>query len=214
VLIACWSVKGGVGTSVVAASLALLLARDAAPGAVLADLAGDAPAVLGLPEPEGPGLAGWLAAGPSVPADGLARLEVEAAPGLGLLPRGTGPLAPDRAGVLAAVLDRSPRPAVVDCGRCGDPAVDGVVERAPVSLLVTRPCYLALRRAVAAPRRPTGVVLVDEPGRVLSAADVRAAVGVPVVARVLLDPLVARLVDAGLLSGRLPRTLHALREVA
>ncbi|MFO7281886.1 MAG: hypothetical protein C0P77_015905 [Thermoanaerobacterales bacterium] len=213
-LVACWSVKGGVGTSVVAASLALLLARDAAPGAVLADLAGDAPAVLGLPEPAGPGLAGWLAAGPEVPTDGLARLEVEAAPGLGLLPRGDGPLAPARARVLAAVLDRSPRPAVVDCGRCGDPAVDEVIRRAPVSLLVTRPCYLAVRRAATAPLRPTGVVLVDEPGRVLSAGDVEAAVRTRVVARVLVDPLVARLVDAGLLTGRLPRTLHVLREVA
>jgi len=62
-LVACWSVKGGVGTTVVAASLALLLARRVGPGVVLADLAGDGPAVLGLPEPDSPGLAGWLAGG-------------------------------------------------------------------------------------------------------------------------------------------------------
>ena len=82
-LVACWSVKGGVGTTVVAASLALLLARRG-PGVVLADLAGDGPAVLGMPEPDSPGLAGWLAAGDDVPADGLARLEVQAAPSLAL----------------------------------------------------------------------------------------------------------------------------------
>ena len=50
-LIACCSTKGGVGTSVVAAALALLLGRTADQGVVLADLAGDGPAVLGLPEP-------------------------------------------------------------------------------------------------------------------------------------------------------------------
>ncbi|MGH9112671.1 MAG: cellulose synthase operon protein YhjQ/BcsQ, partial [Acidimicrobiales bacterium] len=108
-LVACWSVKGGAGTTVVAASLALLLSRRLPQGVVLADMAGDAPAVLGLPEPTSPGLTGWLAAGPDVPADGLARLEVDVTPQLALLPRGTGPLAPDRAGVLAAVLDRGAR---------------------------------------------------------------------------------------------------------
>lgn len=221
-LVACWSAKGGAGTTVVAASLALLLARDAAAGVVLADLAGDAPAVLGLAEPASPGLAGWLAAGPRVPADALARIEVDAAPGLALLPRGDGDLRADRAGVLAALLDRSPRPAVVDCGRLADPtrdagidaAVTTVIERAQHSLLVTRPCYIALRRASQSPLRPTGVVIVNEPGRVLSKADVRGVIGVPVVAQVELDPKVARLVDAGLLSGRLPHSLDPLLDAA
>ena len=224
-LVACWSAKGGAGTTVVAASLALLLARDAAAGVVLADLAGDAPAVLGLAEPASPGLAGWLAAGPRVPADALARIEVDAAPGLALLPRGDGDLRADRAdraGVLAALLDRSPRPAVVDCGRLADPgrdagtdaAVTTVIEHAQHSLLVTRPCYIALRRASQSPLRPTGVVIVNEPGRVLSRADVHGVIGVPVVAQVELDPKVARLVDAGLLSGRLPHSLDPLRDAA
>jgi hypothetical protein len=34
------------------------------------------------------------------------------------------------------------------------------------------------------------------------------------VATVELDPAVARLVDAGLLTGRIPRSLHPLREAA
>jgi hypothetical protein len=227
VLVACWSVKGGVGTTVVAASLALLLAREAAGGAVLADLAGDAPAALGLPEPTSPGLAGWLSAGAGVPVDALARLEIEAAPGVGLLPRGpggpgAGPGAlgdPVRAGVLAAMLDRSPRPAVVDCGRVSpgagsDPAAEAVVERAPQSLLVIRPCYMALRRAMQSPLRPTGIVLVDEPGRVLTADDIAGPLKAPVVARLPLDLKVARLVDSGMLSGRLPHSLDPLRDVA
>jgi hypothetical protein len=237
VLVACWSVKGGVGTTVVAVSLALQSAREAAAGAVLADLAGDAPVVLGLGEPDSPGLAGWLAAGPGVPADALARIEVEVVPGLGLLPRGHGDLPPARGDVLAALLDRSPRATVVDCGRLGPPvaadgsaapldhhlAADGpsvapvaaaVIARAQHSLLVTRPCYVALRRAMHAPVRPTGVVLVNEPGRVLSARDVHEVVKAPVVAQVEVDPKVARLVDAGLLTGRLPRSLDPLRSAA
>lgn len=231
-LVACWSVKGGVGTTVVAAALALQLAREQSTGVVLADLAGDAPAVLGLVEPSSPGLAGWLAAGERVPADALARLEIEAAPGLGLLPRGEGPLVPGRAGVLAALLDGGSRTVVVDCGRVdsataagGAPGGDGpataaaatvmaFVAEAQHSLLVVRPCYVALRRARAAPVRPTGVIVVDEPGRALTGGDVEAAVEAPIVATVPLDPKVARLVDSGLLNGRLPRSLDPLREAA
>lgn len=83
------------------------------------------------------------------------------------------------------------------------------------SLLVTRACYLALRRAVSAPIRPTGVVLVAEPGRALRATDVEAAVGAPVVATVAVDPAVARAVDAGLLTARLPRLMERdLRRIA
>ena len=212
-LVACWSVKGGVGTTVVAASLALLLARRG-PGAVLADLAGDAPAVLGLPEPDTPGLAGWLAAGDAVPADGLARLEVEASPSLGLLPRGPGPLVPGRAAVLASLLDRGLRPVVVDCGTAERVAA-AVVGGAQRSILVIRPCYLALRRAMASPLRPSEVVVVREPGRALSSQDIESAVGAPVRVEIEADPAVARAVDAGLMAGRLPRSLErGLRHAA
>lgn len=213
-LIACWSTKGGVGTSVVAAALALLLGQSADHGAVLADLTGDAAAVLGLPEPASPGLAGWLSAGERVPAGALARIEVEVAPGVALLPRGDGPLSPPRAGVLAAVLDGATRPAVADCGRADDPTAAAVAGRATRSLFVTRPCYIALRRLEHAPVRASGVVLVTEPGRVLSRDDIAAAAKAPVVAEIPLDPQVARLVDSGLLRGRLPRALQPLRAAA
>jgi len=207
-LIACWSVKGGTGTTVVSASLALLLAQRAPAGALLADLAGDAPAALGLPEPDSPGLSAWLAAGDGVPADALGRLEVEVTTGLALLPRGQGPLTPARAGLLAALLDTSPRPTVVDCG-CPGPAdaTNAVVAGARRSLLVIRPCYLALRRAMQGPMRPSGVVVIHEPGRSLSTDDVRQVIPAPVVAEIVLDPAVARAVDAGMLAGRLPRSL-------
>lgn len=205
-LVACWSSKGGAGTTVVAASLALLLARRDPGGALLADLAGDAPAVLGLPEPTSPGLAGWLAAGCDVPADALARLEVPAASGLRLLPRGEGPLAADRADVLAALLAADPRPVVADCGSDLVGAPLAIAAGATRSVLVTRPCFLALRRALTAPVRPSEVVLLTEPGRSLTRMDVEDCVGAPVVAEVAVDPAVARAVDAGLLATRLPRS--------
>jgi MinD superfamily P-loop ATPase len=213
-LVACWSVKGGVGTTVVAAALALLLGRRSGPGIVLADLAGDGPAVLGLPEPDGPGLAGWLAAGDDVPADGLARLEVQASPRLALLPRGPGPLLLDRAAVLASLLDRGPRPVVVDCGTTEQVAT-ALVDGAQRSILVIRPCYLALRRAMASSLRPSEVVVIREPGRTLSRHDVESAVGAPVRAEIEADPAVARAVDSGLMAGRLPRSLErGLRDAA
>ena len=70
--------------------VAMLLAARSPAGSVLADLTGDCPAVLGLPDPprESPGLSAWLAAGPETPADALRRLEVPAAAGVALLPRG------------------------------------------------------------------------------------------------------------------------------
>jgi len=220
VLIACWSVKGGAGTTVVSVSLALVLARSHPGGVVVADLAGDVPAALGVADPRDPGLSGWLAAGPAVPADALARLELAVGGGLILLPRGTGPLDTssldgDRAEVLAGLLAAGPRPTVVDCGvlEAGSPAV-AVAAAATHSLLVTRACYLGLRRAVDPPVRPSGVVLVSEAGRALGRGDVETVVGAPVRAEVAVDPAVARAVDAGVLMARLPRSLvRSLRPV-
>jgi hypothetical protein len=211
-LVTCWSVKGGSGTTVVAATLALLAARTPA-GALLADLGGDLPAVLGLPEPSGPGLADWLAAAPDVGGGALHRIEVDAGCGLALLPYG-GPPPPGRGADLAVALSADERTVVVDAGLAQGAALD-VVAASTVSLLVLRPCYLALRRAAMATLRPSGVVLVTEPYRALRRSDVEAVLGVPVRAQVLIDPAVARAVDAGLLAARLPRSLaNGLRRAA
>ena len=216
-LIACWSPKGGSGTTVVSCGLALVLARTAS--VTLADLAGDVPAAFGVAEPSGPGLLDWLAAGDEVPADGLARLEVEVGPGLTLLPRGSVPTlaspAAPRGEALAEALRTHRDAVVVDCGLAGCPDTLAVAGGADESLLVLRPCYLALRRALATPLRPSGVVLVREPGRALDRRDVEDVLGVPVRAELPVDPSVARAVDAGLLARRPPRALReALRAVA
>ena len=224
-LIACWSPKGGTGTTVVSCGLALVLARSqpAPAGVLIADLSGDVPAVLGVPTPAGPGVVDWLAAGPEVPGEALRRLEVEAGPGLRLLAWGgeltaaaaTAAGGAERGEVLAEALAFGGRTVVADCGSASGGAALAVAAAADVSLLVLRPCYLALRRALAAPIRPSAVVLVDEPGRALTRRDIEDVLGVPVRAEIEYDPSIARAVDAGLLAGRVPRSLEkALREAA
>jgi hypothetical protein len=94
---------------------------------------------------------------------------------------------------------------VLDSG--SHPVVQALATAATRSLLVVRPCYLALRRAVSCGMRPTAVVVVREPGRALTAADVESVVGAPVVAEVAVDAAVARAADAGLLASRLPGAL-------
>ena len=218
-LLACWSPKGGSGTTVIACGLAAVLARSGRrAGALLVDLSGDASAVLGVPEPTGPGLAEWLAAGADVGAASLARLEVAAGAGLGLLAWKAGPSpappGPGRAETLLDALSTEPRAVVADCGSGAAGAGLVLAAGAQESLLVLRPCYLALRRALAAPVRPSGVVLVVEAGRSLGRRDVEEVLGVPVVAEVAVDDGVARAVDAGLLARRVPRSLErALRPV-
>jgi len=202
----------------VAAALAVVLSRSSPAGALVVDLAGDVPAVLGMrDEPNGSGVAEWLDGGEAVPADGLARVELPVHAGLALLPSGQTVLraSPSRAPALAALLAADPRAVVVDGGWVGTGAPPGRTElvgalaaNAEHSLLVLRPCFLALRRAVQAPIRPTGVILVAEEGRALSAADVEDVLGVPVQVAVTVTAQVARAVDSGLLASRLPRSLE------
>lgn len=213
-LTACWSVKGGSGTTVVAASLALLLARTSPAGALAVDLAGDLPAVLGLPEPGGLGARDWLEAGPDVSDDALTRLAIAGGGGLQVVPRGRAVDCGADDGERLALALAGPRPAVVDCGSRLDDAALAVASAAPLSLLVLRPCYLALRRAVAAPIRPSGVVLVGEPGRSLDASDVEDVLGVPVRVQIPYDAAIARAIDAGILTSRLPRALERALRVA
>lgn len=254
-MICCWSAKGGSGTSVVAAALSVAAARRP-PGSLLVDLCGDQPAMLGLRQPDGPGVLDWLADGVNAPPDALARLEIDVIPGLRLLAAGSaddhnpdsgpdsgpnpgpnpdpGTVADndrdgrggrhnrdrdrrDQARLLATLLGSERRQVVVDAGRIDGWSESGgrvLAASAGVSLLVVRPCYLALRRVVASRVRPTAVVVVSEPWRALTSADVADVVGAPVVAEIAVEGSVARAVDAGLLATRLPRLLdRALREV-
>jgi hypothetical protein len=206
VLICFWSPKGGSGTSVVAASAALVVAREST--ACLADLTGDLPAVLGLSNEPEPGLGDWLRAGPQAPADALDRLRIEIVPRLSLLPAGAPGLdgvAPEAGAALAVALGAGP-PTLCDGGRLDHPALDALAEVADACVVVVRGCYLALRRALHHPalRYTTGVVFVDEHGRSLGARDAEDVLGLPVIAAIEARTATARAVDAGVLVAHLP----------
>ena len=208
-MIIVWSIKGGSGTTVTACSLAL---RSPAP-TTLVDLAGDVPAVLGLPQPAGPGVGDWLRS-PTADADDLARLAIPVRGAVSLLATGSQPPHDAPWERLVAALARPAHGDVVVDAGLGEPPAS-LARAATQSLLVTRACYVALLRAARITNRPTGVVLLTEPGRVLPASSVESAVGAPVVAQVPWDPAVARAVDSGMLASRLPRTLaNTLRRVA
>lgn len=214
-LVICWSVKGGSGTTVVASALALTFSYLAPRGALLVDLAGDAPAALGLSEPPSPGVGDWLGSPDDVDDDSLDTLTVSATDRLRVLHRGAMPMpgTPARWDALARALCDRPGVTVVDAGIA--PVPRPLLGASDESLLVVRPCYLALRRAASLEPKPTGVIVVNEPSRALTARDVESVLGVPVRAEVGFDPLIARAVDAGLLLSRVPATLvDALRGAA
>ena len=209
-----WSVKGGVGTSVVAAATAIRLASDDRE-ATLVDLTGDQPALLGMiagAEPSEPGIGDWMAAGDGVAADAIGRLLEDVAPGLRLLRQGTRPALDsldDGRQRLVLALEVLARigPVVVDAGL--DPfelRSDLAARHRPVCVL--RSCYLALTRAQRVSGPYDRVVLVEEPGRALRVRDVASAVGASNVERVAWDPRVARSVDAGTIVSMLPPPLR------
>jgi hypothetical protein len=202
---------------VLAAACSLVLARESAAtaGVRLADLDGDQPAIFGLGADPELGLLDWLAAGAEAPAEALDRLVVEVAPGVALLPRGGSPrvLAPipaaEAGAALAVLLGDAPVTTIADCGSATAPATRAVAEVATTTVVVIRCCYLALRRAVRSPvlARTSGVVLVEDAGRSLSAREVSEVLDLPVIARVPSRPAVARAVDAGVLVARFPDPL-------
>ena len=209
-----WSVKGGVGTSVVAAATAIRLA-SADREATLVDLTGDQPALLGMiagAVPSEPGIGDWVAAGDGVAADAIGRLLEDVAPGLRLLRQGTQPAldALDdgrRRLVLALEVLARIGPVVVDAGLDPFELRSDLADRhRPVCVL--RSCYLALTRAQRVSGPYDRVVLVEEPGRALRVRDVASAVGASSVERVAWDPRVARSVDAGTIVSMLPPPLR------
>lgn len=168
-LTVCFSVKGGQGCTTVAASLAL--ARGGR--ATVVDAAGDVPAVLGLREPTGPGLVDLLSSDP-LSVDALHAVAVDAGR-VGVVPLGhqtTEALASERWRELAEALVDDDGMWVLDAGT--GPAWEAAAVPGTRSVLVVRNWYLALRRAVQSPVRPSAVVLIEEPGRALRHPEVEA----------------------------------------
>ncbi len=199
---ACWSVKGGSGTTVFASALALSLAEQHGEASII-DLCGDVPSVLGMAEPAGRGIRDWLSS-PDRDAHELFTMRVSATSRLHVIPAGSATSFDERA-LEDLLATTHGHPVVIDFGLLRPPSSMQAATHA--DWLVVRPCYLALRRAARLHSRPRGVVLMSEPGRALTARDVQSVVGSPVIAEITVADGVARSVDAGLLATRLPKQL-------
>ncbi len=174
---------------------------------ILVDLGGDIPAILGMDEPS-IGLSEWISQPSMHDFDDVL---IEAAPGLSVLARGRALLPESRSGAWSrAILELSSRCAqgsmiVVDAGR--EPIAHDWKPHVTRTLLIVRPCYLALRRARLAESSFDGVVAVTEPDRVLTVADIGSVLGVDVVAHVPMTGDIARRIDAGVTLTRPPKQL-------
>ena len=202
------SPKGGTGTSVVAASLAIVSSSSSP--TLLVDLAGDQAAILGLPQPP-IGLSDW--------ANGMTYREFDEIvslchDNLYLAPTGIF----DFETLNANAWDKLLRALslkhsegcniIVDLGRADIPlALRKIVD---TCYLVTRPCYLALRRAVDLETAFSGVIVVNEPDRVLTSRDVESVLKLKCVAEIPYTSEISRRVDSGLLKSRLPMALQSV----
>jgi len=202
------SPKGGTGTSVVAASLAIV--SSSSTPTLLVDLAGDQAAILGLPQPP-IGLSDW--------ANGMTYREFDEIislchDNLYLAPTGTF----DFETLNANAWDKLLRALslkhsegyniIVDLGQADIPlALRKIVD---TCYLVTRPCYLALRRAVDLETAFSGVIVVSEPDRVLTSRDVESVLKLKCVAEIPYTSEISRRVDSGLLKSRLPMALQSV----
>ena len=196
------SPKGGNGTTVTAAAHALLSAHRNV-RTVLVDLCGDIPAVLGMPEPQGPGVNDWLAESSSAGSSGLMSHGVEAEPNLLVLPRGSRFIEGEpRWSALVALIADSPHNVVIDAGVT--PLPELLRGSGATVATVVRPCYLTLRRGVMLPR-PVNAYIVNEDGRALTVNDVVQVLGAGHHTVVPHSSAIARAVDAGLLPSRVDR---------
>lgn len=199
------SVKGGVGTSVTSAALALLLSRDSTRPTYLVDIGGgDQPDILGLPA-IADGITPWLTS----PDRRLTDLAVDVTDALHLVPSGDGRLPSGTSWMtpLALALDdlRHRANIVIDAGLLDTTThLDPMADR---RLMVMRPCYVGLRHVVSAVNHWDGLVLVRPPDRVLTTRDVTSVCDMQLAAEIPMTPDVSRAVDAGVLRSRLPSTL-------
>lgn len=205
-VVAVWSVKGGVGVSSVAAMMAIGSAERAEP-TVLVDLCGDQPTVMGhADDPQQRGVSDWLSGNPV--GSGLGEVMVSARPDLDYIAHGVAPLGGSPEPLLDALKHLQAR-VIVDCGVLdAEPGFRrSLVAGADSSIVVLRQCFLTLRAMHGLDVDASGVVLVREQGRHLGRSDVEAVAQAPIVAEIAYDSAISRSIDAGLARSRLPRRL-------
>jgi hypothetical protein len=97
-------------------------------------------------------------------------------------------------------------------GKNGEPTL-AFLDSFDRSLLMVKSCFLAVAATIGQGNRTSrtkridGLVVLRDEERRISDYEISAALGLPVLASILLQPAVARAVDAGLLASRLPRSL-------
>jgi hypothetical protein len=221
VVIAAWSVKGGSGTTVVAAAVAVELSTANQPGVIVdlgGETAGDVGALLGKSTQPRPGFTDWLSADETVNADALSRLVDETGiPHLLSVGGGraavsdllcTSPFTADRIGIgLRSLADRYGF-VVIDLGSLDDALANTICEHTDASVLILRPCSLSIRAAVRSSRRVFGAVLVGEGSRSLVRPDIEGLLGVPVLAHIRSHPAIADAVDNGRFAKGVPREMR------
>lgn len=193
------SPKGGNGTTVTAASFALLSAQRGT-STILIDLCGDIPATLGLAEPSGPGINDWL--GETCVQSFSTHLQECALVQDNLMVVHRGSLFVEgqpRWNEFADALRELPHDVVIDAGTTFVP--DHVRSAMTCTTMVTKACYLSLRRATNL-ARPTNVIVIKEEARALTSRDVSQVLGAPVIAEIPYQSAISRTVDAGLLVDR------------
>lgn len=193
------SPKGGNCTTVTAAAFAVVLAHRGV-NTLLVDLCGDIPAVLGMSEPMSPGVNDWLGETRSSTAESLVMAGTPVIDNLVVVHRGARFVeGQPRWGDFASAIAVLPHTIIIDAGTTYIP--DDVRATVADTVLVTKPCYLSLRRATQMPA-VSRVFVVAEEGRALSTTDVSHVIGSPVAATIPHSPAISRAVDAGLLLER------------
>lgn len=198
--------KGGVGNTVTGL-LAASSARRAGRDVVLVDLTGDFGVVLGIAS-DLPGIAEWTSAS-ELSLGAASALSVDIAPGVSLLPRGSGDIDTARLGTLWSLLGGKPRVNIVDAGR-GQTALASVSGARVRRLLTMTCCYQALHRARQLVSDVDDVVVLTDTQRALGLADIEAALGRHADAVVAVDRSISRWADAGLLLDRCAKSARSL----
>jgi Mrp family chromosome partitioning ATPase len=192
------SPKGGQGVSTVAALIALTSSKSRR--TLLVDTSTDQAVILALDlKPLRPGIAEMLMGDRHTDA----RCE-HVTKSLQFLPRGSGTIDYtsdqfDRLRNFASALECDT--VILDLCR----EATNWQSHADLSILIIRPSYLATRAALAA-RKPTHLVVIDEPSPTLTASDVERAL--QLTSTVIPYSLeIAAFIDAGVLNGKLPCAL-------
>ncbi|MEI7507095.1 MAG: hypothetical protein WCK23_09790 [Actinomycetes bacterium] len=206
-LIILSSPKGGSGTSVVAASLAI--ASSSSTPTLLVDLAEDQAAIMGLPEPP-VGLSDWVN---GMTHHDFEEILITCNDNLQLAPSGSSAIeilsTTAWTNLAQEVMQKESDGynIIIDFGQANLPLAFNKL--AHTHYMVTRPCYLSLRRAVNLDQKFSGVIVVQEHDRVLTTSDVESVLKLKCAAEVPYSSDISRRVDSGLLKSRLPAPLHA-----